>query len=91
MSVTGGSGLGRDLASLAVPMTARGLTEIARRVADDGCAPFADRVRAVGVIHRARHGLRIDVHDAWAVRWAHRRHRRWAITQAERGREGRFD
>lgn len=52
---------------------------MAERVIDDGDVPIVERVVAAGVLHRLRQGLPIDPRDAWRVRCAHRRHRRWAI------------
>jgi hypothetical protein len=61
----------------------RTLAAMAQRIADDCSAPIRDRAHAVGVLHRLQHGLRIKPHEAWQVRSAHRRHRRWRTAAGE--------
>ena len=56
------------------------IAAMAERVIDDGAVPNRDRICAARVLHQLRHGLRIDPRDAWRLRCAHRRHRRWLIT-----------
>lgn len=58
------------------------LVRLARRIADDPGAAIADRVHAVNVLHRLRHGLPLTGRDRWRLRVAHGIRRREARAQA---------
>lgn len=54
------------------------LARLARRIADDPGAPIADRVHAIDILHRLRHGLPLTGRDRWRLRVAHGIRRREA-------------